>query len=192
MTREQKYEEQLRALGVWEDAFAPLVRDLAKAERRRTRAEKEWSATSPPGGKPSFLDPHYQIVAQLDREILGYREVMGLTPKSLRRLRGVPEAPGERDLITERLDRIAARVSAYDPPDPAEKEAEWDELARMFNLDTGEEDDTSSASLRSAPSPQGEGMRERIATAACALPRNDTSSGAAAPPSPQGDGMSDE
>ena len=136
MTREQKYEEQLRALGVWEDAFAPLVRDLAKAERRRTRAEKEWSATAPPGGKPSFLDPHYQIVSQLDREILGYREVMGLTPKSLRRLRGVPDTPGERDLITERLDRIAARVSAYDPPDPAEKEAEWDELARMFNLDT--------------------------------------------------------
>ena len=157
MTREQTYEQQLRALGVWEDAFAPLVRDLAKAERRRTRAEKEWSATAPPGGKPSFLDPHYQIVAQLDREILGYREVMGLTPKSLRRLRGVTEAPGERDLITERLDTIARRVGAYDPPDPAEKESEWAELARMFNLDTDEEGDTSSASLRSAPSPQGEG-----------------------------------
>lgn len=136
MTREQTYEKQLRALGVWEDAFVPLVRDLAKAERRRTRAEKEWSATAPPGGKPSFLDPHYQVVAQLDREILGYREVMGLTPKSLRRLRGVQEAPSEKDAITERLDRIAARVSAYDSPDPAEKEREWSELADVFNLNT--------------------------------------------------------
>lgn len=137
MTREQTYERQLRALGVWEDAFAPLVKDLAKAERRRTRAEKEWSATAPPGGKPSFLDPHYQVVAQLDREILGYREVMGLTPKSLRRLRGVAEAPVDADPITERLDRIAARVSAYDPPDPAQKEAEW--AALVSDLDTSGE-----------------------------------------------------
>ena len=154
MTREQIYTQQLKALGVYEPAFDPLIKDLAKAERRRTRAEKEWSATAPPGGKPSFLDPHYQIVAQLDREILGYREVMGLTPKSLRRLRGVTEAPGERDLITERLDTIAQRVGAYDPPDPAEKESEWAELARMFNLDT-EEDTSSTAS--GPPSPQGEG-----------------------------------
>ena len=141
MTREQTYERQLRELGVWEDAFVPLVRDLAKAERRRTRAEKAWSATAPPGGKPSFLDPHYQIVAQLDREILGYREVMGLTPKSLRRLRGASEAPVERDLIAQRLDTIAERVGAYDPPDPAEKEAEWAELAAVLNLDTAEETD---------------------------------------------------
>ena len=164
MTREQIYERQLRALGVWEEAFWPLVKDLAKAERRRTRAEKEWSATAPPGGKPSFLDPHYQIVAQLDREILGYREVMGLTPKALRRLRGVTEAPSERDLITQRLDTIAARVGAYDPPDPAEKETEWAEIERMFDLDTDEETDCHASAAA-----------ERIATAACALPRNDKS-----------------
>ena len=147
MTREQTYERQLRALGVWEDAFAPLVRDLAKAERRRTRAEKEWSATAPPGGKPSFLDPHYQIVAQLDREILGYREVMGLTPKSLRRLRGVTDGAVEQDPITAALDRIAARVENYDAPEAhsldapeaqafsAEQAAAWDGL--MSDLDTG-------------------------------------------------------
>ncbi len=69
-----------------------------------------------------FLDPHYQVVAALDREILGYREVMGLTPKSLRRLRGVPEAAVDSDPITERLDKIAARVDSYSalpcPADP--------------------------------------------------------------------------
>ena len=170
MTREQIYERQLRALGVWEEAFRPLVKDLAKAERRRTRAEKEWSATAPPGGKPSFLDPHYQIVAQLDREILGYREVMGLTPKALRRLRGVTEAPGERDLITQRLDTIAARVGAYDPPDPAEKETEWAEIERMFDLDTDEETDCHASAAAPA---RNDKSKERIATAACALPRND-------------------
>lgn len=122
MTREQIYKSQLEALGIYEPAFDPLIKDLAKAERRRTRAEKEWAKTAPPGGKPSFLDPHYQVVAALDREILGYREVMGLTPKSLRRLRGVPEAAVDSDPITERLDKIAARVDSYSalssPADP--------------------------------------------------------------------------
>ena len=152
MTREQVYTQQLKALGVYEDAFVPLIKDLAKAERRRTRAEKAWAATAPPGGKPSFLDPHYQIVSQLDREILGYREVMGLTPKSLRRLRGVTDAPAEQDLIVDRLDRIAARVEAYELPEPhslAEAAAQsfaegglslWDGL--MPDLNTGAEEGT--------------------------------------------------
>lgn len=126
MTREQVYTQQLKDLGVYEPAFDPLIKDLAKAERRRTRAEKAWSATAPPGGKPSFLDPHYQVVAALDREILGYREVMGLTPKSLRRLRGATDAAGDadRDPITERLDRIAARVEQYAAPEAHSLEPE--------------------------------------------------------------------
>lgn len=116
MTREDFYEEQLKRLGVWEEAFRSLVKDLAKAERRRTRAEKEWSATAPPNGKPSFLDPHYQVVEKLDSVILNYKEALGLTPKSLRRLRGAVDAPGKKDLITERLDYIAQRVEAYNAP----------------------------------------------------------------------------
>lgn len=120
MTREQIYKSQLEALGIYEPAFDPLIKDLAKAERRRTRAEKEWAKTAPPGGKPSFLDPHYQVVAALDREILGYREVMGLTPKSLRRLRSDSPA-ADSDPITERLDKIAARVDSYSAlPSPAD------------------------------------------------------------------------
>lgn len=146
MTREQIYTQQLKALGVYEPAFDPLIRDLAKAERRRTRAEKAWAATAPPGGKPSFLDPHWQVISQLDREILGYREVMGLTPKSLRRLRGVTDGAVEQDPITAALDRIAARVESYDAPEAhsldapearafaAEQAAAWS----VFNSDTEE------------------------------------------------------
>ena len=146
MTREQIYTQQLQALGVYEPAFDPLIKDLAKAERRRTRAEKAWAATAPPGGKPSFLDPHYQIVSQLDREILGYREVMGLTPKSLRRLRGVTDGNADRDPIADALDRIAAKVESYELPEPnsldeaeaqaaaAEQAAAWDAL--VSELDT--------------------------------------------------------
>jgi hypothetical protein len=147
MTREQTYTKQLKALGVYDPAFDPLIKDLAKAERRRTRAEKAWAATAPPGGKPSFLDPHYQVVSQLDREILGYREVMGLTPKSLRRLRGATDGPAEQDLIVDRLNRIAARVEQYEAPeahslDPTEARAlaeasgkDWDALVSDLNTE---------------------------------------------------------
>lgn len=118
--REDIYTAQLKALGVYDPAFDPLIRDLAKAERRRTRVEKAWAKTAPPGGKPSFLDPHWQIITQLDREILIYRETMGLTPKSLRKLRGSPEAPAPQDLIAERLNTIVERVGAYQLPDASE------------------------------------------------------------------------
>lgn len=114
--REDVYIGQLKALGVWQEAFLPLVKDLAKAERRRTRAEKEWSATVPKGGKPSFTHPLYQTIVQLDRTVMDYREALGLTPKALRRLMGSPEPPVQQDLITEKLTQIAAKVSAYEIP----------------------------------------------------------------------------
>lgn len=121
MTREQIYTEQLIALGVWEDAFAPVVKDLAKLERRRTRLEKDWSATVPKGGKPSFLDPLYDKLTQLDREILAYREALGLTPKALRKLRGVPTAasgPSAQEEISARLDRLLGVCEGYTVSEP--------------------------------------------------------------------------
>ena len=91
------------------------------------------------------------MIEKLAAAVLGYREVMGLTPKSLRRLRGITEPPAASDEITKRLDQIAERVSAYDPPDPAEKETEWAELGRVFDLDTAAEaGDPSTAALRAS------------------------------------------
>lgn len=113
MAREDVYIAQLRELGVWNEAFRPMVRDLAKAERRRTRAEKEWAATVPKGGKPSFTHPLYQTCIQLDRTVMEYREALGLTPKALRRLTGTAEPAAPQDLISEKLSAIAARVSSY-------------------------------------------------------------------------------
>ena len=114
MAREDVYIAQLQELGVWNEAFRPMVKDLAKAERRRTRAEKEWAATVPKGGKPSFTHPLYQACVQLDRTVMEYREALGLTPKALKKLRGQgPAGPSEQELITASLDRIAARVGSY-------------------------------------------------------------------------------
>lgn len=88
MTRENVYKKQLQELGIYDPAFDPEIKTLATLERRKTRAEKAWSATKPAGGKPSFLDPHYQIICQLESQILTHRESLGLTPKSLRKLKG--------------------------------------------------------------------------------------------------------
>ena len=115
-TKEQIYREQMQALGIYEEIFEPEIKTLARVEREYTRAEKAWSATAAPGGKPSFLDPHYAIIKRLRAEILQHREALGLTPKALRKLTGAAgvEAPEQKDLITAKLDRIAERVAGYD------------------------------------------------------------------------------
>lgn len=114
-TREQIYTQQLKDLGIWEDAFAPMVKELAQIDRRRTRLQKAWAATAPPGGKPSFLDPHYALIVQAERDALAFREALGLTPKALRRLRGaVPEAPAKDGGISAKLDALLAQAESYD------------------------------------------------------------------------------
>ena len=118
--REQTYIDQLKALGIFDPAFLPAIRQLCSLEREWTQAKKAWSDTAPPGGKPSFLDPLYPVV-----EILAHRESLGLTPKALRKLRGAPGEPVQQDLIAERLSAIQARVESYSLPD-------------MSKMDTGE------------------------------------------------------
>lgn len=116
MTREDKYREQLRALGIYDEAFEPEISELAQLEREKTRIKNAWSATVPKGEKPSFLDPLYAVLCEKRREILTHREALGLTPKSLRKLRGTPEPVAQKDLITEKLDAIAARCASYEVP----------------------------------------------------------------------------
>lgn len=116
-TREQIYRQQLKALGFYDPAFEPLITDLAQMDRRWTRAKKEWAATAPPGGKPSFLDPTYTALTQIERDRRALREDLGLTPKALRKLRGAPDAPVQQDLIATRLQAIADRVGAYTVPE---------------------------------------------------------------------------
>ena len=115
-TKEQIYREQMQALGIYEEIFEPEIKTLARVEREYTRAEKAWSATAAPGGKPSFLDPHFAVIQRLRAEILQHREALGLTPKALRKLTGGAGSgeADQKDLITAKLDRIAQRVSGYD------------------------------------------------------------------------------
>ncbi len=127
MTREQMYTAQLKDLGIWEEAFTPVVKELAQAERQRQRAQNEWSAEAkakaeadgrdPKKAKPDFGSPLWPVIDGLDKKILAYRETMGLTPKSLRRLRGaVPEAPAKDGGISAKLDALLAQAESYDVP----------------------------------------------------------------------------
>lgn len=96
MNKEDVYKSQLQQLGIYNPAFDPEIKMLAQLERRLTRVQKAWSATAADGEKPSFLDPHYGVIVQLEDKILAHREALGLTPKALRRLKAaflVPDKP---------------------------------------------------------------------------------------------------
>lgn len=149
MTKEQIYAQQLKTLGIYDPAFEPEIKALAQLERDETRARKAWSATAPPGGKPSLLDPHFAVIVGLRREILAHREALGLTPKALKKLRGGSgtAGPSDQELISASLDRIAARVGAYDgaPALPTPEAAyaaavgqEWADLVSDMDTETKE------------------------------------------------------
>lgn len=87
MKAEDKYKAQMERLGIWDDAFLPTVHDMCMLEREIRRCRTAWKQTAEDGEAPSPLDEHYTLLRQLSRELQGYREALGLTPKGLRRLR---------------------------------------------------------------------------------------------------------
>lgn len=144
MTREEKYKAQLVELGIYQEAFDPVIKDLCQAERRRTRAQNEWSAKAkaeasdrgedPTKAKPSFLDELWGVICDLDKSIMVYREALGLTPKALRRLRGQPTAaagPTAADEISAKLDRMLERE------EPGQNWSFEQLAASVSDLDTG-------------------------------------------------------
>ena len=103
MTREKMYEDQLRSMGVWQDAFRPVVHDLAMLEREHQRAMKRWkSADGGPAASGDPTSPLYAIITQQRRDIQAYRDTLGLTPKALRRLmsRSAEEAAADSGVRT--------------------------------------------------------------------------------------------
>lgn len=85
--RKTRYIEQLRGLGIWDDAFTGAVDDLVTLEKELSRTRKAWRETADAGEKPSMLDEHYQLILQQGREIARLRDALGLTPKALRRIK---------------------------------------------------------------------------------------------------------
>lgn len=85
MTREQKYMEQMQALGIWQEAFRPSVKELADMERELQRLRKRWRERGCP--VETIKDPLYPSICALRRDILSQRDALGLTPKGLKRFR---------------------------------------------------------------------------------------------------------
>lgn len=118
MSKESDYAAQLRALGVYDPAFDPAIKELAQLERELRRVRTAWKRTVPDGCHPSVLDPHYPVIVQLQKDIMSYRDALGLTPKALHRLLRSNAAEGgpvsTKEGIAERLDAIFDKVSAYE------------------------------------------------------------------------------
>ncbi|MBO7668416.1 MAG: hypothetical protein J6T26_08145 [Firmicutes bacterium] len=94
MTKEDKYKAVMESLGTWNVAYAPLVHELCILEREISRARAAWKRTAPPGGSPSPLDPHYTMIRQMVREATALRDTLGLTPRGLRRIKGINTGEG--------------------------------------------------------------------------------------------------
>ena len=93
MTREQKYAEQLRALGIYHELYDPEIHTLAIMEREHQRTLSEWKKA---GSDTS--DDLYAVIVQQRRDILSHRDALGLTPKAMRRFRNqVGEDKGDRE-----------------------------------------------------------------------------------------------
>ena len=108
MTREQKYREQLKELGVYREAFEPEIHMLAMMEREIQRMDKAWRAEGSPAGSKT-----YAAITSLRRDILAHRDALGLTPKGLRRLRRAGAAePEEKDSQATVLKLIQSRRRA--------------------------------------------------------------------------------
>lgn len=116
MSKEAEYRRQMEALGVWQDAFAAEVHQLAIMERELSRTMKAWKATAKDGGSPSVLDPHYPIIVRMRSDILMHRDSLGLTPKGLRRLKkgAASESGATGETLAQKLDGLMAQVQGYD------------------------------------------------------------------------------
>lgn len=88
MTREQKYAEQMKALGIYQEIYEPEIRMLAGMERELQRLTKRWRDDgSHIGGKS------YEAILTLRRDILSHRDALGLTPKGYNRIKPKDTAP---------------------------------------------------------------------------------------------------
>lgn len=103
MTREQKYTEQLKELGIYQPAFDPEIKTLAELERQFQRMKKTWREAGSPivdetaNGSPTS-NKMLDAINAMRRDILAHRDALGLTPKGLNRLRpraGKSESSGK-------------------------------------------------------------------------------------------------
>lgn len=111
-TKEERYKSQLVALGIYEEAYDPAIHELCVLEREMSRARKQLKETAKDGKAPSYADPLYGVVRQLQTNILAYRDALGLTPKSLKKLKGQAGSSAPPAGVQNPLEVILSRHGA--------------------------------------------------------------------------------
>lgn len=115
MGREAMIKADMEAVGTYNPIFAPTIKQLAKAERELSKAEKAWRASggnlvveqvNKAGAPYTTKDPHYAVVDQMRKDIQALRNQLGLTPKSLKRVQEQVEsqATGKKSPLEQMLD----------------------------------------------------------------------------------------
>lgn len=115
MGREAMIRADMEAVGTYNEIFEPTIRQLAKAERELSKAEKTWRANgglmvaelvNKTGAKYTAKDPHYAVVDQMRKDIMALRNQLGLTPSSLKRVQAklAEQASGRKSRLEELLD----------------------------------------------------------------------------------------
>lgn len=111
MTKEQVYRQQMTEAGTWEDIYVPALHELCMMEREETRILKEWK-------KKYNSDPNAPIVPvlfSLRRDILAYRNSMGLTPAAMKKIKNRKADAGVS--ASKRLDDVLTRLAGGDASD---------------------------------------------------------------------------
>ena len=86
-TKEQKYANTMKRLGIYDPAFDATIHQLAILEREQARTRNAWKKSPEESDDPAMLDRLYAVILQQDKMILTLRESLGLTPKALKRFR---------------------------------------------------------------------------------------------------------
>lgn len=115
MGREAMIRADMEAVGTYNEIFESTIRQLAKAERELSKAEKTWRANggqmvaelvNKTGAKYTAKDPHYAVVDQMRKDIMALRNQLGLTPSSLKRVQAkmAEQATGRKSRLEDLLD----------------------------------------------------------------------------------------
>ena len=115
MGREAMIKADMEAVGIYNTIFDPTIRQLAKAERELSKAEKTWRANggqmvaelvNKTGAKYTAKDPYYAVVDEKRKDIMALRNQLGLTPSSLKKAKEHQDAlaSGKKSRLEELLD----------------------------------------------------------------------------------------
>lgn len=145
MGREAMIRESMEAVGTYSPIYEKTIKDCAKRERELAKAEKAWRSAYNIDGvqrEPQMVatlinkqglpyqakDPYYAEVSRLRKEVESLRAQLGLTPKSLSRIREAQKAAAA--LKQSRVEQLLEEAHEYAVEHAAEMEQDVDQYVR--------------------------------------------------------------